>query len=479
MEPEDAKGADSPQAEATLGIEDAMGRLALGRAQVYRLVKDGKLKATKRDALLAFSERDLATAAGILAERRESVADLLRLLAAKLAEQGIDDLPEPCADDITDGVGVAASRILLYGIAARASDLFVMPGEDGDRYLARFEGRLLELARVDRELGNLLKEQLKAMALLPAADAGEHGAIVFKFAHEDWSVQVRMSVLPTMAGEQLHLQPFSANVECSLDAIGLTARQGEVLHEMLADKPGLYVLTGSQHRFVQEQRLALAAYLSSRGRLVVAIDRAAHVRSDDVIHLDGRHAADTDATGPWQTAMGLGPDAIMVDQVEDSNQAAHILAALTAGITVLVHVERATAVAGITALTELGLARDELCRYLRAATEFVVVPRLCTDCREPRTMRAEEVQALGEPETKQVYIAAGCDQCDDGFRGSRAVWGLLLASDLEFADSLDGEANLKRGGDESLSSDTSLAAAMRCAALSGDTTFDHSEPFCR
>ena len=478
-EPGGEKEGDGPQAAATLGIEDAMARLALGRAQVYRLVKDDILKADKNDAQIAFSECDLAAAAGELAKRRENVAELLRILASQLAEHGIEDLSETSADDIAAAVGEAANWLVLCGIAARASDVYVMPCEEGDRYLARIGGRLQELVRVERELGDQLKEKLKAMAPLSDADGEEIGAAVFRHAHENWSAQVRLSVLPTAAGEQVHLQFFTANVGSTLDAIGYTARQREDLQELLAGKSGLFVLSGSRCRHVEEQRLALAAFLSGLGKLVVALDRTPNFRSEGVIHLDSRHAADIDCADPWQTAMGLNPDAIMVDQVEGSEQAGRLLAALAAGITVLVHVEHATAAGGLTALAESGLGWRALHRYFRAAAEFVSIPRLCPDCREPRAMRADEAQTLGEPKAKHVYSAVGCEQCDGGFLGSRAVWGLLLADDLEITDSLDGETLLKQADGETFASDTSLAAALRSAVLAGDTTFDCIESFLR
>lgn len=472
--------ADKGRSEtAALGVEDVTARLSLSRAQVYRLVKDGVLKAGKNDAHLAFSECDVAAAAGQLTERCEKATALLRLFAANLAEHGIDDLPDVSADDYEAVVNEVAERLLLAGMAARASDIYVMPCEDGDRLLTRFAGRLQEVARVDGELGGTIRERLKALAPLPDPKSGQGSAGVFKHSAHSLAAVVRLSGTPTPAGDHLHLQLFSANGERTLASIGFTAKQSEVLQGLLSGKPGLFVLAGSHARFLQEQRMALADYLDSLGKLVVSIDRMPNFLSENIVHLVHRNGDDPEDADPWQTALDLCPDAIMLDKIEDSDRLAYATAALAAGITVLVNVPRATGAAAIEELTELGLSHCEFNRYFRAACEFAAVPRLCPTCRAPRTMLADEAEVLGETALAQLYSAAGCGKCQAGYRGNLPVWGLLCEGDVKAAKSPEGEVSLIHNGAKPPSSDTSLAAALRGAALAGEATYSHIEPYLR
>lgn len=464
---------------AALGVEDVMARLSLSRAHVYRLVKDGVLNAGKNDAHLAFSECDVAATAKQLSERREKAEALLGILAADLAEHGIDDLPDVSADDYEAVVNEVVEKLFLAGMAARASDIYVMPYEDGDRLLARVAGRLQEIARVDSELGVRIREGLKALAPLPEPESGPGNAAVFKHAAHNLSAVVRLSVTPTLAGDHLHLQLFSANGERSFASLGFTAQQSEVFQELLSGKSGLFVLAGSQARFLQELRLALADYLDSLGKLVVSIGRVPSYLSENSVHLDGRKADEAEDADPWQTALGLCPDAIMLDRIEDSDQAAYVTAALAAGVTIIVHVQRATGAAALQELAELGLGHYELNRYFRAACEFEAVPRLCPDCRAPRAASASEAKELGESASAQLYTAVGCEHCQAGYRGTLPVWGLLCEGDLESAKSPDGEVSVIQSGGKPYSRDTSLAAALRHAALAGETTFRHVEPYLR
>lgn len=478
-EPPDPPADESRSESVALGVEDVMEWLSLSRAQVYRLVKDGVLKAGKSDAQLTFNECDVAAAAAQHAERRERANALLRLIGAILAEYGIDDFPEVGAEDYEAVVNEAANGLLLAGMAAQSTDLYVMPCEDGDRLLMRLGGNLQEVARVDCELGGQLRERLQALAPLPEPDFGQGNAAVFKHSSHCLSAVVRICVTPTPAGDHLHLQLFISVGERTLASVGFTTKQSEVLQGLLSGKPGLFVLAGSHTRILQEQRLALANYLDSLGKLVVSIDRMPNYISENIVYLEGRRADEADGADPWQTAMSLCPDAIMLGKIEGSDQVGCLTAALAAGIAILVQVQRATGAAALKEITELGFSHCDLSRYFRAACEFTAIPRLCPDCRAPRTMLAEEAEMLEEHATAQLYIAVGCEQCQAGYRGNLSVWGLLCDSDLEGTRSPDGEAPLTRSGGKPLSGDTSLAAALRCAALAGDATFSHIEPFLR
>lgn len=468
----DLKG-DGTQDAGSLSMADVMARLSLSRAGVYRLVKDGVLTASKNDAQLVFRECDVATAAKDLGERRDKVADLLRQLAAKLADRGIDVDADECMQDVESGMGEVTRRLLLASMAARVSDVYVLPSEDGDRVLARVGGTLQELVSADRGLGSVLKEKLKAMAPLPDAESGEVSTAVFKHSDENQSAQVRMSVLSTLTGEQLHLRFFHFGVKCTLDSLGHTAKQREFLQRHLSEKSGLLVLAGSHDAIVRQYRLALAEFLAAKGKLVVSIDRAPNYQSENTVHLVENRGEGSDNSDIWRKAMSLGPDAILLDRIAERAEVGAMIAALAAGITVMVQVPTASSDSALRYLCELGLDRREITLYLLAVSEFMSVPQLCHRCRAPRALALGEAELLNAPATAQVYVARGCHQCEDGYRGSRAVWGLVTSDEAVYLVSDTRDTIQQETNTDYHSDDLSLDSAVRAAVLAGDVTIEH------
>ena len=157
-----------------------MARLSLSRSRVYRLVKDGVLKASKNDAVLTFQEDDVAAAAVELAGRRQRAETLVRIFTTRLAEHGIVDLPEVGIADDEAGSKEAVRRLLLDCMAAQASDFYVNPTASGDKLLVRTLGRIHEVARVEGELGDRLKAELKALASLPDGGSGVSCEAIFR-----------------------------------------------------------------------------------------------------------------------------------------------------------------------------------------------------------------------------------------------------------------------------------------------------------
>ena len=463
----------SRRAAATMGVENVMARLSLSRSRVYRLIKDGVLKANKSDAVLTFQEDDVAAAAGELAGRRQEAEALVRIFTARLAEHGIVDLPEIDIADDEAGSKEAVKRLLLDCMAAQASDFYVNLTASGDKLLVRTLGRIHEVARVECELGDRLKTELKALASLPNDGAGVSSEAIFRHADENYAAQIRLSVVPSHAGERLHLQFFHVGAAQTLADIGYTAEQCKALHRLLVGKPGLFVLTGSHYRVVQEHRLALAQYLELQGKLVASIDGYSNYQSENTVHINGREAENTDDASPWQMAMGLCPDVILLDDVQDSTEVESVEAALSAGITVFVQVQRASIRAALEYLAGLGLEQCERSPYFLAASEFIVVPRLCPDCREPRAMASDEVELLRASAGAQLYRAAGCNKCEGGYRGSRTVWGLLSGDSVRETGSHLGDPLQSKEGSKIPPCDTLLPTALRSAVLAGEVAFEH------
>ena len=472
-------GGKGQQDATILRIDDVMSQLSLSRAQVYRLVKDGILKASKSDASLEILESDVAAAADNLAAQRETVEWWLRLFAERLAEWGIVDLPDIDLEEVGSGVEEMVSRLLLDCMAAKSSDFYLMPAVSGDRLLVRNQGQLQEIGRVESDFGNLLRVELKALAPLPEEAIGQQSESIFSHTADQHSAQVRLSVLSTPTGEHIHLQFFYTGVEQTLEEIGYTSRQREELHRLLAGKPGLLLLAGSHDRIMQEQRAALANHLSTSGKLIVAIDRRLNFQSGYTIHIEDRGADGSFDADPWQTAMRLCPDVLMLNAVRDSADIEALVAAISAGIMVIAEVPCATSVAAVERLAGLGLGQREMSRHFLAASEFCLIPGLCPACRTSRLVNAKEAKHLRVPASTQLWEAAGCVHCEGGYRGNRPVWGMLLGNDVDFLDPCEDSVMQPPMVEELFSSDVSLTVALRSAALAGDATLEHISPMLR
>ena len=464
---------DSGQEVPTVSIEAAMDRLSATRAQVYRMIKAGTLKATKVDAVLRFAEDDLSKTLSERAEGREAVAKLLSVIADKLTDAGVTDLLEIDDQDEDKTIEELARRLTLYGVASGATDIFVTPSATCDRLLVRRDGRVLEVGSLESELASLLKTKLKALASLSTAETGKRGEAVFSQAHGEHSSQVRIGVFPGSLGEQVHLQFHDPGKCPTFKGIGYSPRQTTVLQQLLNGQPGLFVLAGSHDQNAYGQRLAIAHYLNRQGRIVVSIERRLNFRIDDAMQLSLANSDEQDPADQWLGAMQLRPDAIMLDTIQDSADARAVHSAIAAGVLIVLQVPAASTSAALNHLLELDGDPIQLARNLLAVSEYSSPLKLCSNCRSPRPCTEEEGRLLGVSPNSQIFEATGCDRCARGYQGNRTVYGLLPREDaLVAAIRGEGSLNALIGGG-TLAPALSLSSALREVTLSGEVEIEH------
>ena len=435
-----------------------MARLSLSRPQLYRRIKEGTLRATKSDAALRFLEQDILAAASEQASQWKTVAAWLHTLAVQLAGAGVTNLSVPPEPEIEAAVAEMGHRLVLAGTVGLASDIYVTATLREDCIRMRSHGRVHEFGRMDRVLGNLLKAKLKALASWSGTDTVPGQAVVFDSSHDEWSAQVHMAVISTMAGEQIHLQFLSGRENPTFKSIGYSPPQVDLLHSLLKRRPGLVVLGSGHERVADCQRLAFAHYLNSLGAFIVSLDRGLHFQSEHIVQL---HAAPHDGPGlaeQWQTALQLCPDAIILDMISDSSELKLLPVAIAAGITVIVQVPSAGGHAALQYLVDLGLDPEVLDRHLLVIGENRSLPRLCPTCRTPRPCSETEAELFGLPASSQVFEVDGCDRCMQGYCGLVTIFGLLTAD----------EARSTAGSHDASTSPHSLTKSLQTVLLAGE-----------
>ena len=440
-----------------------MARLSLSRPQLYRRLKEGTLQATKTDAALRFLERDVLAAASEQARQLKSVAAWLDTLAAQLAGEGVTNLSAPPEPEIEAAISEMGHRLVLVGTVGLASDIYVTSIGQEDCIQMRSNGRVHEFGRMDRVLGTLLKAKLKALASWSLADTGPGPAVVFGSSHDEWSAQVHMAVVPAPAGEQIHLQFLSGQENPTFESIGYSPHQVAFLHDLLRHRPGLVVLGSGHNRVADRQRLAFAYYLNSLGSFIVALDRRPHYQSEHIVQLHVEQHDGASLAAPWQTALQLCPDAIMLDMVADASELQFLPVAIAAGITVIVQVPSVGGTAARQYLVDLGVAPEVLDRHLLIAGENRSLPRLCPSCRTPRPCSATEAERFGLPAASLLFEAAGCNHCTQGCCGLRTIFGLLTAD----------EARSAARDQDCSASPHSLTMALQAVLLAGEVSPGH------
>ena len=428
----DTPPAPEPDAqEPMLPFDQVMERLDLGRAALYRQVKDGALEAVKTDHALVFAESEVARFEARRAEDqatlRQALDQWLATLAQRLAAHGHTDLPDLAEKTDEELAAELARRILLDAAAEGVTDVHLDPLEAADRLLYRFEGNLKEVGRLPAPLAAALKAKLKDLAPPPPPEAGPGLEAVVKQTLADTETQLHLQAAPTVLGEHIHVHIYEPEDRLRIDTLGYTPEQVGVLRGLLTGRPGLILVAGAGDVAADRHRLAFASELAAAGRLVVSLEHRPHRRSELLVQLEvGNQEAP--GFGPAaRIALDMGPDIVLADEVRDAAEARALLEMAAAGSLVVADVQAAGAIEALLRLVAMEVSREGIATTLLAIVERRALRRLCPHCRAARPLADGEAAQLAADPGTQVFEPAHCDICGDGFLGRRMLHGLLLA----------------------------------------------------
>ena len=207
----------------------------LQRPLVTRAVSADEFAAELARAYNQGAPSAAATWAGDLA--RET--DLARLM---------QDLP--ASEDLLDSSTQAPvirmiNALLLQALRERASDLHFEPYEARSVVRFRVDGVLRDVIEPPRALHAALVSRLKIMASLDIAEKRlpQDGRIALKLG--DKQVDVRMSTLPTGAGERVVLRLLDKDsARLDLTALGMSDATRDVIDRLIREPHGIVLVTG-------------------------------------------------------------------------------------------------------------------------------------------------------------------------------------------------------------------------------------------
>lgn len=416
------------EAAAPLTIEQTMAQLALSRAQVYHMVGAGKLTATKVDHRLHFAVSDVARVAadlaaakdGLLAEASVAVDAFEAIVDdaadADQAAAGPEGAAEPPPPDIGTLITDLGTRLLAEAVRDGVEAIYVDPMVDGDRLLFSGAGRRRERARWSAELSTKVKEWLRAQA----SPTVRHGIAegTGRVEAPMGTRQLILTSVPTRMGEHVHVRLIAEPPPTELLSLGYEAEQAQIVSRWLSSGSGLLLIADAADAWSQEHRQRLAQQLVETGRLVASVEHRLQYRSPYLIQFDVDGAEEApDFAQLWRSLLTMDPDVILVDEVR-SEEEARLVVDAAGGALVIAQVMAGNAVAALRRFLADGILPEAVNAHLIGAVERRTVRRLCPECR----------QSTGD--SLSPFTAPGCDACDGGDAGHRAVVGVVAGADL-------------------------------------------------
>ena len=301
-----------------------------------------------------------------------------------------------------------------------------------------------------------------------------------KITVDDRSVDLRVSAVPTIHGQDLVVRLFDRTISLmELVELGLLPKQLDYITDMIQRPHGLILVSGPTGCGKTTTLYAILRKLSGGGRKIITIENPVEYDLPGVNQTQVNPRIGVTFAGMLTAILRQDPDIIMVGEIRDEETAVTAVRAANTGHLVLATTHATRASRAVETMLSLGVHPYFLAVALRGVIAQFLVKRICPQCRTALPETADMIvedsirSRLRDPHAAHLYQGAGCKQCyGTGYRGRMGLFELFIPDERIKQLILD-----RKGANEIeqavvQTNGVTLDQVGKLAALNGDTTME-------
>ncbi|MBU4351274.1 Flp pilus assembly complex ATPase component TadA [Candidatus Parcubacteria bacterium] len=331
--------------------------------------------------------------------------------------------------------------ILGHGVDGRASDIHIEPTGTNLRVRYRLDGILHSSIFLPLRLLPAIISRIKILSALKIDETRMPQDGRFSARFNNKSVDFRVATFPTVLGEKVAIRILDSNQGLkSLDDLGLTGRNLELIKITIAKPYGLILVTGPTGSGKTTTLYTVLRMLNKEGKNIVTLEDPVEYFIDGINQSQVKSEIGYDFASGLRHILRQAPDIIMVGEIRDEETANLTTHAALTGHLVLATLHTNNSLGVIPRLVDLGVKPFLIPPTLEIAIAQRLVRKLCQDCKkkvEPDNQTKEiilqSLASLPEARRKEINLSKfeifepqGCKKCNSsGFSERIAVFEVL------------------------------------------------------
>jgi len=337
--------------------------------------------------------------------------------------------------------------IIMRAVREGASDIHIEPEEETLKVRLRVDGILHEISSPPKHLQSAMISRIKIMASLDIAERRIPQDGRFSIKTEGKEVDVRVSSVPTIYGENVVLRLLdSASALLTLEDLGFSKAVLDRYGKLIAKSHGIILVTGPTGSGKTTTLYASLDKLNDASVNIITVEDPVEYKLPGVRQIQVEAKVNlTFATG-LRSILRQDPNIIMVGEIRDFETAEIAIQAALTGHLVFSTLHTNDAPGAITRLIDMGVEPFLASSSVIGVVAQRLVRKICPDCKEEYTPSKEALRdiglestentpRLGQPSAGQgvqrteikFYRGKGCPKCmDTGYRGRISIYELMV-----------------------------------------------------
>ncbi len=370
----------------------------------------------------------------------EGILDKKEEAAPKKSDDSImvlDSAPEKLAQDAS--VVKLVNQLLAEAIQSRATDIHIEPYRDRVKVRYRIDGVLYDVPVPDtiKQLHLAITSRIKIIANMDIVERRlpQDGRAKVKLGEMD--VDLRISIIPTLYGENLVIRILPTGMLFSMKDLGFSPKDLEMVEELL-DKPhGIVFLTGPTGSGKTTTLYSFLSKLNKADVKIITVEDPIEYELIGVTQLQVNAKIGLTFAGALRNLLRHDPDIMMIGEVRDLETAELAIRTALTGHLVFSTLHTNDAASAVTRLIDMGLEPYLVASSVQAFIAQRLVRTICPNCKvkvalkdvlKGKEVARDALETVERPEF--IYKGKGCEECKfTGYKGRLAIYEILLINE--------------------------------------------------
>ncbi len=400
----------------------------------FRVIEEIEMILEYDFSFVIVSERKLNQLLHKLESSRDliDVSDEMRLSVVKESEKGEYEISREKMDEEESPIVKLVDSTILDAINKNASDIHFEGSADGLIIRYRIDGMLHQITDpLDMRNMNTVISRLKVMSELDISEKRVPQDGRFKLKIKDRFVDFRISVLPTIYGEdavirildQKRMTPMKGG--SGLEKLDLSQKELLRLRRQIAAPYGMFLITGPTGSGKTTTLYRALMEVNTRNTKIVTIEDPVEYQLDGVTQIPVNEKKGLTFSRGLRSILRHDPDKILVGEIRDAETAQIALQSALTGHQVFATVHANSSFEVINRFIHMGVEPYNLVTALNCIVAQRLIRVLC-DCKIKKKITEDELIESGLNPVKYknivLYEAYGCDICKGtGYNGRKAI----------------------------------------------------------
>ncbi len=361
----------------------------------------------------------------------DQMGEDLKSVDAELVEDMDDDLGlDNDAIDAASNAPVVkyVNATLMEAVKQRASDIHFEPFEREVAVRFRIDGALREVTAPPKRLMNAVVSRIKIISGLDIAERRlpQDGRCKLKLG--DRVVDMRVSTLPVVHGEKVVMRILDKSAtSMDIDSLGFDPMTLKEMKRVLQTPHGVIVLTGPTGSGKTTTLYSFLKHIYSPEINIVTVEDPVEYQLPGVNQVQVRANIGMTFAAALRSILRQDPDVVMIGEMRDQETLEIAVRAALTGHLVFSTIHTNTAVATVTRMADMGLARYMITSALICAISQRLIRMICPKCKEQYTpseaLQNQLAQSFRQPSVEiDLWRGKGCTFCNNsGYKGRLAV----------------------------------------------------------